>query len=98
MRSIHLVTSAAHRPSHPRLSARAAATPVAAFGTYPGRHSQCSGPAVPKAAWAASAATWWGTLFEDAGALGATCHRFPTRVAALGFLPSLFGLRRGAAM
>jgi hypothetical protein len=39
MRSIHLVTSAAHRPSQPRSSARAAATPVAAFGTYPGRHS-----------------------------------------------------------
>src|SRR6202049_2943119 len=27
-------------PSQPRPSARAAATPVAAFGTYPGRHSQ----------------------------------------------------------
>jgi hypothetical protein len=77
VRSIHLVTSAAHAdlwicgqrkrvahrptgsknkskrqfdcfgstalkpgPSQPRPSARAAATPVAAFGTYPGRHSQ----------------------------------------------------------
>jgi hypothetical protein len=77
VRSIHLVTSAAHAdlwicgqrkrvahrptgskntskrqfdcfgsralkpgPSQPRPSARAAATPVAAFGIYPGRHSQ----------------------------------------------------------
>jgi hypothetical protein len=79
VRSIHLVTSAAHAdlwicgqrkrvahrptgsknkskrqfdcfgstalkpgPSQPRPSARAAATPVAAFGTYPGRHSQAA--------------------------------------------------------
>jgi hypothetical protein len=30
-------------PSQPRPSARAAATPVAAFGTYPGRHSHGTG-------------------------------------------------------
>src|SRR5271169_74387 len=38
--SVNLIALKAPGPSQPRPSARAAATPVAAFGTYPGRHSQ----------------------------------------------------------